>query len=76
MLQVKNGLHLVARHKHQRQEVFAVTSYTVAEMQYILDVHLGKFAQRKRKEGLDHLTELRPSEEMFPNSFQLKGKYD
>lgn len=54
-------------------KVYAATSYTPEEMQYILDVHLGKYNFRKRKAGLDHLTDCRPSEEMFPNSY-AKGR--
>jgi hypothetical protein len=41
--EVKHGLRLEARHLRLRQEVYAATSYTKEEMQYILDVHLGKY---------------------------------
>ena len=41
--EVKHGLRLEARYLRLRQEVFAATTYTKKEMQYIIDVHLGKY---------------------------------
>ena len=45
--------------------MFAVTSYSAEELQYVLDVCLGKYAFRNRKAHLDHLTDIRPSLEMY-----------
>jgi hypothetical protein len=41
-LQVRNGLGLVAQRRRQRPEIFAATSYTKRERQYIWGVHLGQ----------------------------------
>mmetsp|Transcript_30097 Transcript_30097/g.78991 ORF Transcript_30097/g.78991 Transcript_30097/m.78991 type:complete len:133 (-) Transcript_30097:148-546(-) len=49
------GLRLLARQYNNHQEVFVTTSYTEEEMQYVLDVAMGKYTHREGVPELDAL---------------------
>eukprot|EP00037_Helgoeca_nana_P007878 m.70996 g.70996 ORF g.70996 m.70996 type:complete len:132 (+) comp18578_c0_seq1:327-722(+) len=50
-----NGIRLLARQHTKYQEVFVTTTYTEEELQYVLDVAMGKYAYRPGNAELDKL---------------------
>eukprot|EP00038_Savillea_parva_P018690 m.25062 g.25062 ORF g.25062 m.25062 type:complete len:132 (+) comp4206_c0_seq1:284-679(+) len=53
------GLRLLARQYNHHQEVFVATTYSETEMQYILDVAMGKYTYRPGDPELDKLCKKR-----------------
>lgn len=68
----KGGGHrLVARFKTHRQEAFVLTTYSAEELQFCLDIAMGKYNYTKRPAHLDHLTSRRPAKEVYFHPEQL-----
>lgn len=59
------GLRVRGRFQRKVQEVFVLTDYNPEELQFVMDIAMGKYSHAERPKELDHLTLRRPAEETY-----------